>query len=259
LALYAVTAGGIVLTGRALLIAPPPFPWAVAALLAYGAFVLVGVMDIRLRVFCDAIVRGPKGARGVALTFDDGPHPVWTRKVLDALDEAGAKGTFFLIGKKAEAYPDVVEDILRRGHTVGLHSYAHDRLFALRSEKRVRADLERGIDVLTKLTGERPTLFRPPIGHTNPVIARVADALDLTVVGWTLSGRDGLARAKLGKVLGRIRHGAKDGAIVALHDAAERGDFEPVVPKGMTEILAVLVEERVEVVPLEPWAGQADA
>src|SRR5262249_55781480 len=122
----------------------------------YVALVLSGVFVLRLRVFVDAVVHGPRGARGVALTFDDGPDPIWTPRVLEALDAAKAKATFFLIGRKAEAHPELVRAISARGHAIGLHSYEHDRLVALRSRKRVRADLERGIRVLEAITGERP-------------------------------------------------------------------------------------------------------
>src|SRR5439155_2288811 len=129
--LYAATTAVLVLAARAVLIAPPPMWVASMAAAAYVALILWGVFALRLCMFADAVTRGPKEARGVALTFDDGPDPETTRGVLDALDQAGAKGTFFVIARKAEAHPDVVRDILRRGHAVGLHSYAHDRLFAL--------------------------------------------------------------------------------------------------------------------------------
>lgn len=248
--LYAATLGGIVLAIRALLAAPPPLVVSLLALLAYVAWIVAGAMAIRLRMFVDAVVRAPKGARGVALTFDDGPDPVWTPRVLDALDRADAKGTFFVIGKKAEKHPDVVRAIVRRGHAVGVHSYAHDRLFALRGERRVRADLERAIAVVQSITGERPTLFRPPIGHTNPIIARVADALDLTVVGWSIAGRDGLAGAVPERVAARVRGGVRDGAIVLLHDAAEKDDHEPAGAKALPDVLDAIAAANLDVVPL---------
>jgi peptidoglycan/xylan/chitin deacetylase (PgdA/CDA1 family) len=250
---YAATVGVLVMTARAVLVGPPPLGWAALALAVYAALVLGGVFVLRWRVFVDAVVRGPRGARGVALTFDDGPHPRWTPRVLDTLDARGVKATFFLVGRKAEAHPEVVRDILARGHQVGLHSYAHDRLFALRRERRVREDLLRGMAVLEKLTGRSPTWFRPPIGHTNPVIARVADALDLSVVGWTIGGRDGVASARVADVVARVRRDLRDGAIVLLHDAPERGDREPAAVRALPAILDALAAERLDVVPLAPW------
>jgi len=252
---YAATAAVLVMAGRAALVRPPPLPWAIAAFVAYVVLVLLGVFWLRLRVFADALVRGPKGARGVVLTFDDGPDPKWTPRVLDALDAAGAKATFFVIRRKVEAHPDVAREIVKRGHAIGLHSYAHDRLFSLRSERRVLEDLERGIAAIDRAVGVRPFLFRPPIGHTNPIIARAADALDLTIVGWSVSGRDGV-RADAARVAALVKRGVRDGAIVLLHDAAERGDREPVAARALPEILRAIDAENLRVVPLQAWLDQ---
>ncbi len=252
-ALYLATAGVLVLTVRAAIFGPPPLGWAVAVGAAYVGLVLAGVLDLRLLVYTDAVVRGPPGARGVVLTFDDGPHPVWTPRVLAILAERGVQATFFVVGKKVEAHPDLVRAILDAGHAVALHSYAHDRFFSLRRTRAVRDDLARGIAVLERVTGTRPTLFRPPVGLTNPVIAAVSDALDLTVVGWTVSGRDGVARARVADLVARVRRNLRDGIIVCLHDAPELGDREPAAVKALPLVLDALHAERLEVVPLATW------
>jgi peptidoglycan/xylan/chitin deacetylase (PgdA/CDA1 family) len=255
LVLFAATAALLGLTGYAVLARPPPLGWAVFALVGYAGLLLGGVLVLPWRVFVDAIVRGPKGARGVVLTFDDGPHPRWTRAVLDILASRGAKATFFVVGRKAEENPDVVRAILGEGHSVGLHSYAHDRLLSLRTERRVRADLERGVAVLAGLLGSRPALFRPPVGHTNPIIARVAEDLDLMVVAWTVRGVDGLPGARPADVAARIARGLRDGAIVLLHDAAERGDREPAAIRALPAILDAIAARGLDVVPLQAWAA----
>src|SRR5579862_1532610 len=153
LALHCATGAVLGLTIHAVLVRPPPLGYAAAALLGYSALVLAGVLVLPLRVYADAIVHGPGDARGVALTFDDGPHPRWTRAVLDILAARGTRATFFVVARKAEQHPDVVSEILERGHAVEVHSYAHDRLFALRGERRVRDDLEQAMAALERLTG----------------------------------------------------------------------------------------------------------
>jgi peptidoglycan/xylan/chitin deacetylase (PgdA/CDA1 family) len=253
LALYAATAGLLVMTVRAVIVAPPSTGVAILALTAYVTLLLGGVFVLRLRVFADAVVAAPPGATGVALTFDDGPHPRWTRSVLDLLAQRGVHATFFVVGWKAEKHPEVVRAIVGAGHTLGLHSYAHDRLFALRGPRRVREDLERGIAVLEKITGRRPALFRPPIGHTNPTIARVADLLDLTVVGWTVAGRDGVASARSRDVVTRVRRDLRDGAIVLLHDSPERGDREPAALAALPAILDAIAAQGLDPVPIARW------
>jgi peptidoglycan/xylan/chitin deacetylase (PgdA/CDA1 family) len=193
---------------------------------------------------------------GVVLTFDDGPDPAHTPTVLDTLDAHDAKATFFVIGHKAEKHPALVREILARGHAVGVHGFAHDRFFALRGSKRVRTDLERAIRVLEIITERTPTLFRPPIGHTNPTIARIADLLELTTVGWSVRARDGLARTKPADVLARITRGLEDGAIILLHDAPERGPRRPAGVTALPQILDAIAARNLRVVPLAAWLSE---
>jgi peptidoglycan/xylan/chitin deacetylase (PgdA/CDA1 family) len=254
--LYLATLGAFGLAVRAVLGTPPPLAWAAFFALAYVALFTAGVLFLPLAMFTDVVARGPGGARGVVLTFDDGPDPRSTPKVLDALERAGATATFFVIGQKVLAHPEVVKDIVRRGHTVGLHSFTHDRLFSLRGARRVKDDLERGLAAIERVTGERAVFFRPPVGHTNPAIARVADELDLVVVGWSVRGFDGIA-ADPARVSARVARGLEDGAIVLLHDAAERGDREPAGVRALGPVLEAIRDRNLTVVPLAAWTGDA--
>jgi peptidoglycan/xylan/chitin deacetylase (PgdA/CDA1 family) len=251
--LFGVTLLALLVAGQAFMGHAPPLWTSALGLVGYIGLVLSGVFGLRLRMFIDAVTRGPRGARGWALTFDDGPDPTSTPRVLDALDIAGAKATFFVIVRKAEAHPELVKEMLARGHAVGLHSYAHDRLFALRSEERVRADLEKGIEVLEKITGAPVVLFRPPIGHTNPTIARVVEDLSLVTVGWSVSARDGTAGADVDRVVARVSGMLHDGAIVLMHDASERGTHAPVAAEAIGRIVTAGREARLDVVPLEAF------
>lgn len=250
---WAATLAVVIFSVRAGVAGPPPLAVAVAVALAYVALLLAAVLVLRLGVFVDALVRGPADAKGVALTFDDGPHPEHTRKVMDVLESRGARATFFLIGRKAEALPDLVREMARRGHAIGVHGYAHDRLFSLRGGRRVERDLSRAIAALERITGVRPTLFRPPIGHTNPAIARVAERLGLVVVGWSVAARDGVAGARAEDVVARVSRGLSDGAIVLLHDAAEKDDREPVAPSALPALLDAIQARNLTVVDVAAW------
>jgi peptidoglycan-N-acetylglucosamine deacetylase len=251
--LFISTIGALALCARSLAIAPIDLTVAVVAVVAYLLLIAVGVIFLRLGMFVDVVWKGHDDARGVALTFDDGPSPVHTPAVLDLLDEAGAKATFFVIGKKAEKHPEIVREMIRRGHAVGLHSHAHDRFFAARSVATMRKDLEREMKLLEKLCGDKPFLFRPPIGHSSPRTSTVVDALDLVVIGWGVRAMDGTGPRDPGKLAARVRARLDDGVIVQLHDAAERDDFEPASVKALPAILEAMREKDLRGVRVDTW------
>ena len=134
-----------------------------------------------------------------------------------------------------------------------MHSYAHHRLFSLKSARYVRDDLKKALDVLAEITGERPVLFRPPIGHTNPTIARVVRELGLEVVGWSVRALDGVAASDPKKVAARVKRGLSDGAIVLMHDAAEREDREPASVAALPSILAAMAANNLPGVRVDAW------
>ena len=140
-------AGGLVLVGAA----------------AHGAFhrnsPVFGMPLWRLPVSSDE--------RAVALTFDDGPNPEATPAVLDALASGGVKATFFILGRHAERWPDLVERVAADGHRVGNHGYFHRKLH-FKSPNYVRNDLELGTKAIEAAGGGRPTLFRAPHGFRSP-------------------------------------------------------------------------------------------
>jgi peptidoglycan/xylan/chitin deacetylase (PgdA/CDA1 family) len=252
---YLATAGGIALAASALVAEPPPLWVAIVALFAYVGLVISGVIFARFSMFADVVTLGPRNARGVALTFDDGPDPDSTPAILDLLDGAGAKATFFVIGRKADAHPEVVRQIVERGHAVGVHGYAHNRLFTLRSPWRVRKDLEKVVARVEAITGERPWLFRPPIGHISPSIAQVIRKMELQAIGWSARGIDGWPGTTSEDVARRIIRRLKDGAIILLHDAAERGDFVPASVGALPAILAAAERQHLSFVRIDSWLG----
>lgn len=257
-ALYLSTFLCVGLSLRALVREPPPLWIAGAVAIAYVALFVAGVLFLELRMFVDAVVEGPRGARGLALTFDDGPHPVHTRRVLDLLDARGVQATFFVIGAKVRQHPELTKEIVERGHSLGAHSYTHDRLFSMRGAARVRREITETLDAIEAATGARPDLFRPPIGHTSPAVARAVGALDVEVVGWSAAARDGTASATVDAVVRRLAPRLRDGAIVAMHDAPERGEREPAGVAALPRVLDLIEERNLRVVPLEELLDARD-
>jgi peptidoglycan/xylan/chitin deacetylase (PgdA/CDA1 family) len=252
LILYVATAGALSIIGRTLILGPLPVAVAVGALGAYVLLIGAGVAFLRLGMFVDVVWRGPREARGVALTFDDGPSPEHTPRILDLCDAAGVKATFFVIGEKVARHPDLVREIVARGHGLGVHGHRHDRLLALRAPRTIAEDLDDAIAAVEAATGERPSLFRPPVGLTSPRVARALEWLDVTVVGWSVRGLDGHRGARPDRVAARVMPKLRDGAIVVLHDAAERDDFTPASVEALPQILAAMAR-------LDAWIGRPEA
>ncbi len=167
------------------------------------------------------MVSGPRDGRDVCLTFDDGPHPAHTPRVLDALARHGAPATFFLVGARAARHPELVRAIARAGHAIGQHSFWH------RDPQRTSAveladEIERTAALLASLTGDRPALFRPPHGKlTAGKLARVWRARH-TAVLWNVDPRD-FARPSAADALAFFRAAPpRPGDLVLLHDTHPR-------------------------------------
>src|SRR4051812_443266 len=109
------------------------------------------------------ITHGPGRSRAVCLTFDDGPHPELTPRLLDLLARLGVPATFFVIGQEVEKYPELVRRMVAEGHTVGNHSYSHPARESI-SPREAAAEVTECAMVLARLLGKPPTLYRPPRG-----------------------------------------------------------------------------------------------
>jgi peptidoglycan-N-acetylglucosamine deacetylase len=237
--LYLATAGGLALTAHSLAGHPLPLPWALGAMASYLGVVGLGAALPRLEMWGDVLWRVP-GGRGVALTFDHGPHPVHTLAIATALQKRSAAATFFQTGEKAERMPHVARALCEAGHEVGIHAFHDDRWLALRRLGTVRDELRRAVEALDRATGRRPLLFRPPGGLLNPRIARACDELELEIVGWSGQALDGRPGAPPAQLAARASRALRDGAIVRLSDDAGQGDQAPQVLAALPEIMAAL-------------------
>lgn len=239
--------------GRALLLASTFLLWAVVAQtsfgtplppsvfvlagLGYAAVLLAGALLPGLEMYGDVLGRVEGETTRFALTFDDGPDPVSTRRVLEELRRVEFRATFFVIGRKALAHSEVVAEILRDGHELAVHTMGHSYTFAFWTPSRVRADLEECRDLLRDLGAPDVRFFRPPVLVLSPRIAAGGRAAGLLCVGASVrvfDGRRGSRRALEGR-LARVRAGD----VVLAHDAVER---EEGVPAPVVEVLPSFLE-----------------
>lgn len=246
--LYLATAAGFGLLLRTLLKGPVPLTVALPAFFGYILIAAAGVFIPQLQMFTRALSRGSRKVPRVALTFDDGPHPVHTARVLDQLRRAKVRATFFVVGSKVEQHPEIASRIVREGHALGLHSWRHDRILAMRTAPKIIEDLKATQEAIRKVTGQDTVLFRPPVGVTSPRIEEAVRRLGLTVVAWSVRGYDGLRGARANKVATRIISRIRPGSIIAMHDAPERGDHEPASIMALPRVLDAIAERKLDAV-----------
>ncbi|MDR1594495.1 MAG: polysaccharide deacetylase family protein [Prevotellaceae bacterium] len=181
------------------------------------AVVLVwGIFDIRLALFVPVINRLKTKEKKVVLTFDDGPSDC-TEAILSTLEQEDIRAVFFFTGKNAAEHPDIVRRAIQSGHSVGVHTQNHLLKFPFSGLKKVEKEISDSIVTLERITGQKISLFRPPFGVTNPVIAKVIRDLRLSTIGWTVRSLD--TKTKNGEyLLKRISSRMSAGAIILLHD-----------------------------------------
>ena len=155
----------------------------------------------------------------IHLTFDDGPDPNTSPKILEVLKKHNKKATFFCIGEKIEKHPNIIKQIVEDGHEIGNHSYSHSNFFDFYGTSRVIKKLEKTNQLIKNITGKECNIFRPPYGVTNPNIAKAVKKLKMESVGWSIWSLDTVKDKKA--VLKRLEK-AKPGDIILFHDTKVR-------------------------------------
>lgn len=172
----------------------------------------------------------------IALTFDDGPDPETTPQVLEALAAAGVRATFFVLGVSVERFPDLARRIAGEGHEIGSHGYMHRHAW-LRNPLGVRADLAKSLDVIEHVTGQRPTLYRPPHGAYSLATLWAMRACGVRGVHWTLEAHDWHPHYGPQDVVRRALKHAEPGGVAVLHDAGPGGKVTAAaLPKLLREL-----------------------
>jgi peptidoglycan/xylan/chitin deacetylase (PgdA/CDA1 family) len=155
---------------------------------------------------------------GVAVTFDDGPHPEATPAVLGVLARYGVSATFFLVGEQVERRPELAREITDAGHTVGIHCHRHRDLLCLRPHE-IREDLARGEAAIEQATGERLRLYRPPYGRFALAALRYASRSRWRCLLWSLDSQDWHPQATVSSIERRVGSAVRSGDVLVFHDA----------------------------------------
>ena len=159
---------------------------------------------------------GPPEGNRIALTFDDGPTPGVTEPILDQLKERGLAASFFMIGQRAAAAPELARRVFAEGHAVGNHSYTHPKLGEM-PDAQVESELARTQDTLAEILNHRPAAFRPPYGSFRKNQTHLARKLGLRVVLWSVDTRD-WAQPGEDKITDAILTQTKAGSIIVCHE-----------------------------------------
>jgi peptidoglycan/xylan/chitin deacetylase (PgdA/CDA1 family) len=235
---------------------------AVAALLGNHAVLAAAGMWPRSTMLGPNLRRLPPAAAArweVALTFDDGPDPDVTPRVLDLLDATGASASFFCIGRAARAQPALVREIVRRGHSVENHTDTHPNAFAAYGPTYLRREIGRAQAILADITGTPPTFFRAPMGLRSPLLEPVLAEAGLSLTSWTRRALDG-TRGDPKAAERRLTSCLEPGDILLMHDGrcARTPDGRPCVLETLPRVLRTLAQRGLKTRALsDACAGDA--
>ena len=234
-----------------LVVAPQAWPWVIAAIVANHLLLTLAGLAPRSTMLGPNLARLPDAAAArmeVALTFDDGPDPDVTPRVLEMLDARGVRATFFCIANTAARHPDLCREIARRGHAIENHSRRHLPTFAMLGMRGIRNEIAPAQAILAELGRRAPRFFRPPAGLRNPLLDPVLHAMGLRLVSWTRRGFD-TRRKDADKVAASLLHRLAAGDILLLHDgnAARTASGTAVVLDVLPRVL-----DRIQLLGLRP-------
>jgi peptidoglycan/xylan/chitin deacetylase (PgdA/CDA1 family) len=238
----------ILTVGVMLFLAAPGWSYAIAVLL-FLSINAYGSVNVNSQFYITTLFRGSSQKKSIALTFDDGPSPGSTEKILDILDKHQVKATFFCIGKNIKGNPDLLKSIHDRGHLIGNHSFYHGSLFDLQPAWRMRTELTNTDSVIFEALGQRPRYFRPPYGVTNPMLAYAIKQTGHLTIGWSLRSLDTVINDQQ-KLLHRIVRSIKAGDILLMHDRCD------VTVEILPELLDHIVRSGLTVERLDKMIGE---
>ncbi|MBX7207396.1 MAG: polysaccharide deacetylase family protein [Verrucomicrobiaceae bacterium] len=226
-----------------------PWWWAVLCVMAAHSVWLFATLVPSCSWWGPVMLRLPTTEKKVWITIDDGPHPQDTPALLALLAAHRAKAAFFIIGERAERYPQLVRDILDGGHEVGDHTYHHPaHWFWFLGRGGMYREITKGAGILRRIAPElKLRWFRAPAGMRNHHAHPVLDEAGLRLVGWSVRGRDGVVQDK-SRIVTRLKRGIRPGAIILMHEGRADLSGERLAPQVLGELLEFLKSEGYEAV-----------
>ncbi len=182
-----------------------------------------------------------KGPKLAALTFDDGPYGQATIDILDILKEKNAKATFFIIGKNAEEYPDILKREIAEGHIIGNHSFNHSKYLVFLSREKLVENIKDADTAIASVSGLHPRFFRPPYGYESPFMVETINKMGYAVILWNDATEDYYMKETSQEIQERILKKLEPGAIIDLHDGR---DIHTDYPRdNLIEALPVIIDK----------------
>jgi peptidoglycan/xylan/chitin deacetylase (PgdA/CDA1 family) len=223
-------------------------------IIAYLAVYCI-IPNIWLRSYSKSVLRYVnRDVLKVSLTFDDGPNPEYTPQILGILKNYGVKATFFLVGKNALLYPDIVKTIQDDGHTIGTHSFSHIHAW-LMLPGAIFKDFTKSCSAIKKITCEQPLWYRPPWGTFNLIVPFTAKKFGLTTVYWSVSAHDWKAYTSPENIANTVITKVKPGAIIVLHDNGDNHYAPQKTADALPMIISSLKHQGYKFVTLNESGG----
>lgn len=197
-----------------------PISWYVGLVMIYIIITIYGSSVLEAQYFVSTKCKAKGENKMISITFDDGPVPGKTEKVLEILKQYKVESAFFCIGNRVKQHPELVKQIYSDGHVIGNHSYWHGKTFDLLPTNAVIKELSDTNTAIHEVIGLTPKFFRPPYGVTNPMVASAVKRNKFTVVGWSVRSFDTIIKSKA-KLFKRVTSQIKGGDIVLFHDYCE--------------------------------------
>lgn len=204
----------------------------------YATIMAIGSFKIALGFYVPTI---NKVNNGVALTFDDGPDPIYTPQILAILEQYSVKATFFVIGSKAEKHPELLQEIVAKGHLLANHSYHHKWYYPFLGTKAIVNDYQKTNALIQAITKAPVSYLRPPFGATSPGYRKAVSKLGMVCVGWSVRTFDTVKTAEQIIEKGTL---INDGDIVLMHDTKEE------TVKALPQVLVNLQHKGVKCIAL---------